>query len=157
MKSEESVKPTVALPKTHPAPPTDSVTNVNNLASIPEVKTMKGTRRQLPSTPVATKRSKIPVTTETPPSALPEESAYGIMIESPPDFKRKIVKRRPKPKTPQVARLHSNRQWQSYGTRKTVFYSVTLYRINDSSTEYSLFPPVKCYLRPQRKKSKGSK
>ena len=43
---------------------------------------------------------RIPVRIETPPTALPEESTHAIMMETPPDSKRKTVKWRLKPKTP---------------------------------------------------------
>ena len=114
MKSEVSVKPTLVLPKSDPAPPTETTPGVNKHASTPKVKTPRETPRQLPPTPVSTKQSKFPVTMETPLSALPEESAHAIMMETPPDSKRKTVKRRNKPKTPLVARLRSNRQWEPY-------------------------------------------
>ncbi|KAL9987758.1 hypothetical protein ACROYT_G002115 [Oculina patagonica] len=105
MKSETSIKPAVVLPKTDPAPPKETITNVNSPASTPKVKTTRETPRQLPPTPATTKQSKIPVRMETPLNALPEESAYAIMMETPPDSKRKSVKRLKKTKTPLVARL----------------------------------------------------
>ena len=110
MKSEVSIKPTVVLPKSHPAPPTE-VSVVNTPASTPAGKT---TQRKLPPTPGTRKQSKIPVRMETPPSAFSDEYAHTIMMETPPDSKRKPVMRRPKPKTPLVARLRSNRQWEPY-------------------------------------------
>ena len=111
MKSEVSIKPTVVLPKSHPAPPIETTPSVNTPASSPTGKT---TQRKLPPTPTTTKRSKIPVRMETPPSAFSDESAHAIMMETPPDSKRKPVMRRPKPKMPLVARLRSNRQWEPY-------------------------------------------
>ena len=114
MKREVSVKPTVVLPKSDPAPPTETTPGVNKHASTPKVESPRKTPRQLPPTPASTKQSKIPVRMETPLSALPEESAYTIMMETPPDSKRKTVKRRYKPKPPLVARLRSNRQWEPY-------------------------------------------
>ena len=94
MKSEVSVKPTVALPKSDPAPPTETTPGVNKHVSTPKVKTPRETPRQLPPTPASPKQSQIPVRMETPRSALPEESAHAIMMETPPDSKRKNVKRR---------------------------------------------------------------
>ena len=114
MKSEVTVKPTVVLPKTDPKPSTETTPGVNNHASTPKVKTQRETPRQLPPTPATTKQSKLPVRMETSPTVLPEESAHAIMMEAPPDSKRKPVKRRNKPKTPLVARLRSNRQWEPY-------------------------------------------
>ena len=114
MKSEVSVKPTVVLPKSDPAPPTETTPGVNKHASTPKVKTPRETPRQLPPTPASTKKSKIPVRMETPLSALPEESAHTIMMETPPDSKRKAVKRRYKPKTPLAVRPRSTRHWEPY-------------------------------------------
>ena len=45
---------------------------------------------------------------------LPEDSAHAIMMETPPDSKRKTGKRRYKPRTPFVTRLRSNKQWEPY-------------------------------------------
>ena len=98
MKREVSVKPKEVLPKSDPVPPIETTSVVNKHVSTPKVKTPRETPRQLPPTPVTTKQSKLPVRVETPLSALPEESAHAIMMETPPDSKRKTVKRRNKPK-----------------------------------------------------------
>ena len=57
MKSEVTVKPAVLLPKSAPVPPTERTPDLND-----DVKsTKRGTPRKLPTTPVTTKQSKIPV------------------------------------------------------------------------------------------------
>ena len=57
-----TVKPAVVLPKSEPAPPLERTSHLNNLSSTSEVKSAKrGTPRKLPTTPVTTKQSKIPV------------------------------------------------------------------------------------------------
>ena len=115
MKSEVTVKPTVVLPKSEPAPPTERTPDVNNLSSTSDVKsTKRSTPRKLPTTPVTTKQSKIPVRSETPSSILSEDSAHALMMETPPDSKRKTGKRRYKPRTPLVTRLRSNKQCEPY-------------------------------------------
>ena len=114
MKREVSVKPKEVLPKSDPVPPIETTSVVNKHVSTPKVKTPRETPRQLPPTPATTKQSKLPVRVETPLSTLPEESAHMIMMETPPDSKHKTVKRHNKPKTPLVARLCSNRQWEPY-------------------------------------------
>ena len=115
MKSEVTVKPTVVLPKSEPAPPTERTPDVNNLSSTSDVKsTKRSTPRKLPTTPVTTKQSKIPVRSETPSSILSEDSAHALMMETPPDSKRKTGKRRYKPRTPLVSRLRSNKQCEPY-------------------------------------------
>ena len=115
MKSEVTVKPAVVLPKSAPVPPTERTPDVNNLSSTSDVKSTKRvTPRKLPTTPVTTKQSKIPVRSETPSPILPEDSAHAIMMETPPDSKRKTGKRRYKPRTPLVTRLRSNKQWEPY-------------------------------------------
>ena len=114
MKSEVTVKPTVVLPKSEPAPPSEGTPNLNKLSSTSDVKsTKKGTPRKLPATPVTTKQSKIPVRIETPSPNLPEDSAHAIMMETPLDSKRKTGKRRYRPRT-LVTRLRSNKQWEPY-------------------------------------------
>ena len=115
MKSEVTVKPAVVLPKSEPAPPTERTPDLDNLPSTFDVKsTKRGTPRKLPTTPVTTKQSKIPLRIETPSPVLPEDSAHAIMMETPPDSKRKTGKRVYKPRTPLVTRLRSNRQWEPY-------------------------------------------
>lgn len=115
MKSEVTVKPAVVLPKSEPAPPAERTPDRNNLSSTSDVKsTKKGTPRKLPPTPVTTNQSKIPIRIETPSPVWPEESAHAIMMETPPDSKRKTGKRLHKPRTPLVTRLRSNRQWEPY-------------------------------------------
>ena len=42
----------------------------------------------------------------------PEEMALPLMSDTPPDFARKSSLQ--KPRTPIVARLRSNRQWEPY-------------------------------------------
>ena len=55
MKSEVTMKPTVVLPKSEPAPPTERTPDVNNLSSTSDVKsTKRSTPRKLPTTPVTT-------------------------------------------------------------------------------------------------------
>ena len=106
MKSEVTVKPVVVLSKSEPAPPAERTLDLNNLSSTSNVKSTKRvTPRTLPSTPVTTKQSKCP---------MPEESAHAIMMETPPDSKRKTEKRRYKPRTPFATRLRSNKQWEPY-------------------------------------------
>ena len=115
MKSEVTVKPPVVLPQSAPVPPTERTPDLNNVSSTSDVKsTKRGTPRKLPTTPVTTKQSKIPVRIETPSPVLPEDSAHAIMMETPPDSKRKTGKRRYKPRTPFVTRLRSNKQWKPY-------------------------------------------
>ena len=115
MKSEVTVKPAVVLPKSEPAPPTERTPDPYNLSSTSDVKSTKRvTPRKLPATPVTTKQSKIPLRIETPSPVLPEDSAHAIMMETPPDSKRKTGKRRYKPRTPLVTRLRSNKQWEPY-------------------------------------------
>ena len=105
MKNETTVKPTMVLPiPEQPPPPTTS--------SKSEAKTTK-VSRTLPVTPVTTKGSKLPKRIETPPSVSPKESTHAYMMETPPDSKSKPYKRR-KAKTPVVARLRSNKQWEPY-------------------------------------------
>ena len=115
MKSEVTVKPAVVLSQSAPAPPTERTPDLNDVSSTSDVKsTKRGTPRKLPTTPVTTKQSKIPVRIETPSPVLPEDSAHAIMMETPPDSKRKTGKRRYKPRTPFVTRLRSNKQWEPY-------------------------------------------
>ena len=84
MKSEVTVKPAVVLPKSEPATPLERTSDLNNLSSTSEVKsTKRGTPRKLPTTPVTTKQSKIPLRIETPSTVLPEDSARAIMMETP--------------------------------------------------------------------------
>ena len=111
MKSESTVKPTVVLTPTPPA--TETTPKVTQPPLTSQVKITKQPPRKLPATPVATTRSKIPVSIETPPS--PQEPAvHEWMMETPPDSVRKSVKRSYKARTPLVARLRSNRQWEPY-------------------------------------------
>ena len=113
MKSEVTVKPAVVLSQSAPAPPTERTPDLNDVSSTSDVKsTKRGTPRKLPTTPVTTKQSKIPVRIETHSPILPEDSAHAIMMETPPDSKRKTGKRRYKPRTPFVTRLRSNKQWE---------------------------------------------
>ena len=106
MKSEVTVKPAMVLTKSEPTPSTERTPDLNNVSSTSDVKTTKrGTPRKLPPTPVTTKQSKIPLGIETPSPVLPEDSAHAIMMETPPDSKRKTGKRRYKPRTPLVTRL----------------------------------------------------
>ena len=113
MKSEVTVKPAVVLPKSEPAPPLERTSDRNNLYSTSEVKSTKGsTPRKLPTTPVTTKQSKIPLRIETPSSVLPEGSAHAM--ETPPDSKRKTGKHHYKSRTPFVTRLRSTKQWEPY-------------------------------------------
>ena len=114
MKNEVTVAPAVILPESQPTPLTEKTPDKNNLTSRPEVRPNRGTLRKLPTTPVTSRQSKIPVRNETPTFILPEESAQAIMMETPPDSKRKTGKRRYKPRTPVVTRLRSNRQWEPY-------------------------------------------
>ena len=115
MKSEVTVKPAVALPKSEPAPPAERTPDLNNLSSTSDVKfTKRGTPRKLPTTPITTKQSKRPLRIETPSPVSPEESAHAIMMDTPPDSSHKTGKRRYKPRTPLVTRLRSNRQWEPY-------------------------------------------
>ena len=114
MKSEVTVKPAVVLPKAEPTSPPEGTPDLNNLSSTSDVKSTKRTPRKLPATPVTTKQSKLPLTIKTPSPVLPEESAHAIMMETPPDSKRKTGKRHYKPRTPLVTRLRSNRQWEPY-------------------------------------------
>ena len=115
MKSEGTVKPTVVLPKSDPAPPPERTPDINNLSLTSDVKsTKRSTPRILPATPVTTKQSQIPVKIETRSPLLPENSAHAIMMETPPDSKRKTGKRHYKPGTPFVTRLRSNKQWEPY-------------------------------------------
>ena len=115
MKNEVTVKPAVVLPKSAPAPPTERTPDVNNLSSTSDVtSTKRSTPRKLPTTPLTTKQSKIPLRIETPSPVLPEDSAHAIMMETPPDSKRKTGKRRYKSRTPLVTRLRSNKQWEPY-------------------------------------------
>ena len=114
MKSEVTVKPPVIIPKSEPPTPTERTPDLNNRSSTSEVKSKSGTPRKLPTTPVTTKQSKRPLRIEMPSSVLPDESAHAIMMETLPDSKRKIGKRRYKPRTPLVTRLRSNRQWEPY-------------------------------------------
>ena len=107
MKSEVTVKPAVVLPPSAPAPLTERTPDLNDVSSTSDVKsTKRGTPRKLPTTPVTTKQSKIPVRIETPSPVLPEDSAHAIMMETPPDSKRKTLKRRYKPRTPLGALLN---------------------------------------------------
>ena len=65
MKSEVTVKPAVVLPKSEPAPLLERTSDLNNLSSTSEVKsTKRGTPRKLPTTPVTSKQSKIPLRIE---------------------------------------------------------------------------------------------
>ena len=115
MKSEVTAKPAVVLPKSEPVPPLERTSDLNNLSSTSDVKsTKRGTPRKLPTTPVTTKQSKIPLRIETPSPVLPEDSAHAIMMETSPDSKRKTGKRHYKPRTPFVTRLRSNKQWEPY-------------------------------------------
>ena len=101
-----TVKPAVVLPKSAPAPHTGRTPDVKNLSSTSDVKsTKRSTPRKLPTTPVTTKQSKIPLRIETPSPVLPEDSADAIMMETPPDSKRKTGKHRYKSRTPLVTRL----------------------------------------------------
>ena len=105
MKNEATVKPTVVLPKREASPPSDSPVESETKSTKPS--------RKLSATPLSTKGSKIPRKIETPPSILPEEPMHAFMLETPPDSKRKPVKRR-KAKTPLIARLRSNKHWEPY-------------------------------------------
>jgi len=115
MKSEMTVKPAVVLPKSEPAASPEGTPDLNSLSSTSDVKsTKRSTTRKLPVTPVTTRKSKLPLRIKTPSPILPEESAHAIMMETPPDSKRKTGKRHYKPRTPLVTRLRSNRQWEPY-------------------------------------------
>ena len=115
MKSEVTVKPAVVLSQLAPAPPTERTPDLNDVSSTSDVKsTKRGTPRKLPTTLVTTKQSKIPVRIETPSPVLSEDSAHAIMMETPPDSKRKTGKRRFKPRTPFVTRLRCNKEWELY-------------------------------------------
>ena len=106
-KQMKTVKPTVVMPKSEPLPAKESTPK-------PETKSTK-VSKPLRDTPLTTKGSKIPLRTETPPSASTEETAHALMMDkSPPDSWRKTGKRRYKARTPVVARLRSNRQWEPY-------------------------------------------
>ena len=104
MKSEATVKPTVVMPKSEPLPVKESTPK-------PDIKSTK-VSKPLRGTPVTTNGSKIPLRIETPPSVSNEEIAF--MMETPPGSRRKTGKRRFKARTPLVARLWSNRQWEPY-------------------------------------------
>ena len=107
MKTEATVKPTVVMPKSEPLPAKESTPK-------PETKSTK-VSKPLRDTPLTTKGSKIPLRTETPPSVSTEETAHALMMDTPPpDSRRKTGKRRYKARTPVVARLRSNRQWEPY-------------------------------------------
>ena len=115
MKGESTIKPTVALPNSAPAPQAGTSPNVkDHVSSSSEVKSTGATLRKLPITPATSQQPQIPVRIETPLSALPEDSVHAIIMETPPDSEHKTVKRRHKPRTPTVARLLSNRQWEPY-------------------------------------------
>ena len=106
MKTEATVKPTVVMPKSEPLPAEESTPK-------PETKSTK-VSKPLRGTPLSTKGSKIPIRTETPPSVSTEESAQTLLMDTPPDSRRKTGKRRYKARTPVVTRLRSNRQWEPY-------------------------------------------
>ena len=106
MKTEATVKPTVVMPKSEPSPAKESTPK-------PETKSAK-VSQPLRGTPLSTKGSKIPIRTETPPSVSTEESAHTLLMDTPPDSRRKTGKLRYKARTPLVARLRSNRQWEPY-------------------------------------------
>ena len=106
MKSESMVKPTVVMCKSGPLPAKESTPK-------PETKSTK-VSKPLRGTPLSTKGSKIPIRTETAPSVSTEESARALMMDTPPTSRRKTGKRRYKARTPLVARLRSNTQWEPY-------------------------------------------
>ena len=75
------------LPKSELAPPTERTPDLNNISSTSEVKsTKRGTLRKLPTTPVTTKQSKLPLRIETPSSVLLEESAHAKLMEMPTEL-----------------------------------------------------------------------
>ena len=113
MKNEATVKPTVVMPKSEPLPVKESTPK-------PDIKSTK-VFKLLRGTPLTTKGSKIPLRTETPPSVSTEETAHALMMDTPPDSRRKTRKCRFKARTPLVARLRSNRQWEPYQTGKNLF------------------------------------
>ena len=106
MKTEATVKPTVVMPKSEPIPAKESTPK-------PETKSTK-VSKPFRGTPLSTKGSKIPIRIETPPSVSTEESAHALMLDTPPDSRRKTGKRRYKARIPLVARLRSNTQWEPY-------------------------------------------
>ena len=106
MKTEATVKPAVVMPKSEPLPAKESTPK-------PQTKSTK-VSKPLRGTPLSTKGSKIPIRIETPSSISTEESAHALMMDTPPDSRRKTGKRRYKARTPLVARLRSNTQWEPY-------------------------------------------
>ena len=95
---------TVVMPKSEPLPVKESTPK-------PDIKSTK-VSKPLRGTPATTNGSKIPLRIETPPSVSNEEIAF--MMETPPGSRLKTGKRRFKARTPLVARLRSNRQWEPY-------------------------------------------
>ena len=106
MKTEAIVKPTVVMPKSEPLPAKESTPK-------PETKSTK-VSKPLRGTPLSTKGSKIPIRIETSPSISTEESAHALMIDTPPDSRRKTGKRLYKARTPLMSRLRSNAKWEPY-------------------------------------------
>ena len=104
MKSEAIVKRAVVMPKSESLPVKESTPK-------PDIKSTK-VSKPLRGTPATTK--KIPLRIETPPSVSNEEIAHAFMMETPPGSRRKTGKRRFKARTPLVARLRSNRQWEPH-------------------------------------------
>ena len=107
MKSEATVKPKVVMPKSQPLPTKESTPK-------PKTKSKIKVSKPLSGTPLTSKGSKIPLRTKTPPSVSTEETAHALMMDTPPDSRRKTGKRRYKERTPLVAKLRSNRQWKPY-------------------------------------------
>jgi len=118
MKSESTIKPTVVLPKPGPLPATETSGETDKSTpaetSSLDASKSKSTKvpRKLPATPVTTRESKLPKRIKGRPFVSPDEMALPLMLDTPPDSARKSSRR--KARTPIVARLRSNRQWEPY-------------------------------------------
>ena len=102
MKTETTIKPTVGLPKADPLPTTDSSGDQSQL------KHLENCPRHLKQH----ESQKFQGGKKLMPLVSPEEMTLPLMLDSPPDSARKSSRR--KPRTPIVARLRSNKQWEPY-------------------------------------------